>query len=209
MSSRRAILVLIGLVLLTLASFALARHWGSGGFGLDVEPAIARWRMDRAWAEINKGAELRIPQIFFFIIKYITPVFLLLIVVSFVFKPVGKVTVTDPQTGKSHEESRSWEPYVRGLFTGGPFPPWEWAGDGMIGKLLNRDVPDAKAQEQMLQALAKQKRAAEEDLQVTPEQRQGSAGPRCKRPSPSCAPPHAVSAPRLPGRSDVRAPTGP
>ena len=58
MSPRRTPLVLIGLVLLTLASFALARHWGSGGFGLEVEPAIALWRMDRAWAAFIVGGLL-------------------------------------------------------------------------------------------------------------------------------------------------------
>jgi hypothetical protein len=35
--------------------------------------------MDRAWDEIHRGAELNIPGFYKFIIKYITPLFLLFI----------------------------------------------------------------------------------------------------------------------------------
>jgi hypothetical protein len=33
--------------------------------------------MDKGWAEINHGADLRIPRVYRFIIKYVTPVILL------------------------------------------------------------------------------------------------------------------------------------
>lgn len=44
--------------------------------------------MDKGWKEINSGAEIRIPQAFWYIIKYITPVLLLLVFVGAVFTPV-------------------------------------------------------------------------------------------------------------------------
>ena len=35
--------------------------------------------MERGWAEMTRGAELKIPKAFYFIIKFVTPVFLILI----------------------------------------------------------------------------------------------------------------------------------
>lgn len=34
------------------------------------------WGMDKGWAEINRGADIRLPRVFYFIIKYITPLIL-------------------------------------------------------------------------------------------------------------------------------------
>lgn len=62
-------------------------YW-SGTFALVIvaliEVVIFAWifGMDKGWEEINKGAEIKIPKIFYFIIKYITPVYLLAILVS-------------------------------------------------------------------------------------------------------------------------------
>lgn len=46
-----------------------------------IETILFAWifGMERAWEEIHHGAELRIPKIFKFIIKYVTPTFLLTI----------------------------------------------------------------------------------------------------------------------------------
>jgi SNF family Na+-dependent transporter len=68
--------------------------------------------MDRGWTEITKGAEIKIPLMFKYLIRYVTPVFLLVILVTFIFK----VTL--------NKETNEYE----------------WADDGMIGKLLHRDV---------------------------------------------------------------------
>jgi neurotransmitter:Na+ symporter, NSS family len=101
--------------------------------------------MDRAWAEINKGAELVVPSIFYFIIKFVTPVFLLLILVAYVFQPVGRVEEFDEKTQKTAVKELNWTPYVQAL-VGGPAPPeWEWSGDGLIGKLLHRDIEARRA----------------------------------------------------------------
>ncbi|MEW6040936.1 MAG: sodium-dependent transporter, partial [Elusimicrobiota bacterium] len=59
--------------------------WG-GTFALVVFAAIETilfgwiFGMDRAWEEVHHGADLRIPKIYRFIIKYVTPLFLIFII---------------------------------------------------------------------------------------------------------------------------------
>jgi len=85
------ILTAVSFVLCQPAIFFLARgvvdeldFWG-GTFALvlfgTIETILFVWvfGIDRAWKEMHHGAELQIPEIYRFIIKYITPVFLLLI----------------------------------------------------------------------------------------------------------------------------------
>ncbi|MCB0733717.1 MAG: sodium-dependent transporter [Flavobacteriales bacterium] len=43
--------------------------------------------MDKGWAEINEGADMRVPMIYKFIIKYITPVFILIIFTASLITP--------------------------------------------------------------------------------------------------------------------------
>ena len=65
--------------------------WG-GTFGLVVfaliETILFAWvfGIDRAWDEIHTGAEIRVPKIYAFIIKYITPVFLIFILGFWMFQ---------------------------------------------------------------------------------------------------------------------------
>jgi hypothetical protein len=55
----------------------------AGTFGLVVfamiEVILFAWvfGMKRAWAEINEGADIKVPSIFRFIIQFITPVYLI------------------------------------------------------------------------------------------------------------------------------------
>jgi SNF family Na+-dependent transporter len=46
-----------------------------------IEVILFAWvfGMERAWDEIHKGADMRVPKIYKFIIKYVTPLFLFLI----------------------------------------------------------------------------------------------------------------------------------
>ena len=46
-----------------------------------MEAVLFAWvfGMDRAWAEIHHGADIGVPRIYKFIIKYVTPVFLLVL----------------------------------------------------------------------------------------------------------------------------------
>jgi NSS family neurotransmitter:Na+ symporter len=127
-------------------------YW-AGSFMLVVlallEAVLFAWvfGMTRGWREITNGAEIRVPTIFRFIIKYVTPVFLAVILLGFVFKPQGRISTTDPATGESKQVDAGWSPYAQALFGGPTPPPWEWAGDGMIGKILHNDIerpgPDA------------------------------------------------------------------
>jgi len=49
-----------------------------------IETILFAWvfGIDKAWDEIHHGADMRIPRIYKFIIKYITPVFLIILLVS-------------------------------------------------------------------------------------------------------------------------------
>ncbi len=45
--------------------------------------------MDNAWSELNRGADIHIPLIYMHIIKYVTPVLLLLVFIGALFTPEG------------------------------------------------------------------------------------------------------------------------
>jgi len=53
-----------------------------------VEIIIFAWLfgMDRAWDEINRGAELKTPKLFYYIIKYITPAYLFVILIYWTYQ---------------------------------------------------------------------------------------------------------------------------
>ncbi|OGL48582.1 MAG: sodium:calcium symporter [Candidatus Schekmanbacteria bacterium RIFCSPHIGHO2_02_FULL_38_11] len=57
----------------------------AGTFGLAffalLEVVIFAWifKMDKGWEEIHIGADIKIPKVFYYIIKYITPVYLLIL----------------------------------------------------------------------------------------------------------------------------------
>ncbi|MFH0739366.1 MAG: sodium-dependent transporter [Candidatus Omnitrophota bacterium] len=58
-----------------------------------IETILFAWvfGMEKAWDEIHKGADMQVPRIYKFIIKYVTPVFLLFILgMWFIFVPEGK-----------------------------------------------------------------------------------------------------------------------
>jgi NSS family neurotransmitter:Na+ symporter len=60
----------------------------AGTFGLVVfaviEVVLFAWvfGMDRAWEEINRGADIALPQVVRFVIKYVTPAFLIVLLVA-------------------------------------------------------------------------------------------------------------------------------
>ncbi len=43
------------------------------------------WGMDKGWQEINQGADIKIPKFFYFVIKYVTPLYILTILVYWIF----------------------------------------------------------------------------------------------------------------------------
>ncbi len=78
---------LIGLYLAFHFNYGALSEWDfwAGTFGLVIfaliEIVLFAWvfGMDKAWAELHHGAELQIPNVFRFIMKYVTPVFLLVL----------------------------------------------------------------------------------------------------------------------------------
>ncbi|CUU01903.1 Na+-dependent transporter, SNF family [Candidatus Thermokryptus mobilis] len=66
-------------------------YW-AGTFGLVIfalfEIIIFAWifGMKKGWAEIVKGADIKVPKIFYYIIKYITPLYLLFIMVNWLIQ---------------------------------------------------------------------------------------------------------------------------
>lgn len=62
-------------------------YW-AGTFGLvffgAVEIVFFAWifRMERVWEEIHEGAAIRVPRVFFYIMKYVTPLYLIVLLVA-------------------------------------------------------------------------------------------------------------------------------
>jgi SNF family Na+-dependent transporter len=92
--NRKKAVTIFGIVSFLLcqpAIFFLARgvvdeldFWGGTFFLVlfaTVETILFAWifGMEKAWDEIHKGADMRVPRVYKFIIKYITPLFLLTI----------------------------------------------------------------------------------------------------------------------------------
>lgn len=116
-----------------------------------IEAILFAWvfGMPAGWNEITSGAEIRIPHVFYYILKYVTPLFLAAILFGSIFQPQGLVPARDENgdpkvdaAGKPVMVERGWEAYIQAVFAGEPFPEkWEWSGQGMIGKLLHNDRP--------------------------------------------------------------------
>lgn len=82
--------------------------------------------MDKGWAEITHGADMKVPGVYKFIIKYITPLFILVIFLSSLFKPL-------------EGELADWQIAFQSLTTGNG---WPWAKDSIIAQIfhLNQEV---------------------------------------------------------------------
>jgi len=99
----------------------------SGTFALVLfalgEAIIFAWvfGIDRAWDEITRGADIRVPRFFRTVIRWVTPAFIAVVFLGALIKPVGP-----------------WSAAVGSLLRG---EGWPWAGDSVIGKLLHAGVP--------------------------------------------------------------------
>lgn len=87
-----------------------------------VEVILFAWvfGMVRGWEEIMRGADMKVPRVFHFVIRFVTPIFLLAILAAYTFKP-----------------SPGWAEYFQGKTT-----EWRWAGDSFIGKVLHYDLDE-------------------------------------------------------------------
>lgn len=73
-----------------------------------AESVIFAWifGIDKGWKEITDGADMKVPDIYKFIIKWVTPVFLLFVFIGSVFSPLGG----------------DWNAAVASLMSGGGWP---------------------------------------------------------------------------------------
>lgn len=96
----------------------------TGTFSLVVfalgEAFIFAWifGMDRGWEEITRGSDMKVPGIFRYIIKYVTPVFILVVFVGAMFNPTGG----------------DWGGAFSSLFSGGG---WSFDPGSVIGRVLH------------------------------------------------------------------------
>ncbi|UCF18665.1 MAG: sodium-dependent transporter [Gemmatimonadota bacterium] len=100
----------------------------SGTFSLVIfalaEAIVFAWifGINRGWAEITRGADLVVPNVFRFIIKFVTPVFILVVFVGALIQPMG----------------RAWGAAFRSLFAG---EGWPFAPESVLGRILHLGDP--------------------------------------------------------------------
>ena len=75
----------------------------------------------KGWKEITQGADIKVPNIYKFIIKWITPLFILTIFITALVKPL-------------HGEMSDWQLAFHQLFTKGT---WPWANDSIIAQVFH------------------------------------------------------------------------
>ncbi len=74
--------------------------------------------MERGWAEITRGADMKVPRIYRYIIQYVTPVFILVVFVGALFKPAG-----------------AWADAYKSMWMGNG---WPFAPDSVIGMIMHK-----------------------------------------------------------------------
>ncbi len=74
--------------------------------------------MDRGWEEITRGSDMKVPRIFRFVIKYVTPLFILVVFLGAMFNPTGG----------------DWGSAFSSLFSGGG---WSFDPGSVIGRVLH------------------------------------------------------------------------
>lgn len=77
--------------------------------------------MDKGWKEITDGADIQVPIIYKFIIKYVTPLMLLIVFLAALFAPEGG----------------EWSLALQGLFQGNG---WPLSDGAILAKIANKDI---------------------------------------------------------------------
>ncbi|HOC26108.1 MAG TPA: sodium-dependent transporter [bacterium] len=139
LSRKRSALTLGGILLMLSApclflyemgAFGEYDYW-AGTFSLVafalLESIAFAWvfGIDKGWEEINRGADIKVPHFFKFVIKYVTPLFLLAVFVGSLLKP----------------EAGNWAAAFGSLFSGGG---WPFAADSVIGTVLNVGIAEKR-----------------------------------------------------------------
>ena len=71
-----------------------------------------------------RGADLKVPRFFYWVMKYVTPTLLIVILLASMFEPKA-----------------GWDGYITAATSGKPLPDWHWSSNSMVGKLLHHDLP--------------------------------------------------------------------
>jgi neurotransmitter:Na+ symporter, NSS family len=79
--------------------------------------------IDNGWEEINRGADIKIPRFFRYVIKYVTPLFLLAVFIGSLVRPANG----------------DWNAALSGIFNGNG---WQLAPDSVIGTIMNVGIAD-------------------------------------------------------------------
>jgi hypothetical protein len=79
--------------------------------------------IDNAWEEINRGADIKIPIIFKYVLKYVTPTFIMIVFVGSMIQPEGG----------------NWAIAFEGLFNG---QGWNLDAGSVLGTLFHIGVTD-------------------------------------------------------------------
>lgn len=101
-------------------------YW-TGSFTLFIfaalEAVLFAWFFGykKGWEEINRGAEIKIPVIYKYIIGFVTPVILLIILIGAIFKPM----------------ENDWVMAFQQLCNG---DGWPFAFDSLVGKVMNLEL---------------------------------------------------------------------
>ena len=120
--SATLLLGLLCVILFPGGSFDEFDFW-TGTFSLIIfaflEVIIFGWifGIDRGWAEIQRGGDLKLPNFFKYVIKYVTPTFIGVVLLGALLKPIG-----------------SWGDAVGSLLSSGN---WPFDPGSVIGKLLH------------------------------------------------------------------------
>lgn len=95
-----------------------------------LETVLFSWifGMDKGWNELNRGADIRIPTIYKWIMKYVTPALLVLVFMGALITPVGN----------------DWGTALSNLFQGNG---WELDHGSLIAKISFQDIYAQIAQE--------------------------------------------------------------
>lgn len=85
-----------------------------------MESILFAWvfGIDRGWQEINDGAEIRLPRVYKFILKFITPALLLFVFIGNLFIPIGA----------------DWGAAINNLFAGNG---WQFDASSLVGTVSN------------------------------------------------------------------------
>lgn len=91
-----------------------------------IESVLFCWvfGLRNGWPEMMRGAELKVPRVFYPVMLYITPTILIVILLASIFKPAA-----------------GWEHYLVGPAAGQTQEAWSWAPDSIIGRAMHKDLP--------------------------------------------------------------------